>query len=199
MRLKPVPFFTVAFRSEIRVVFIVQTELAAYALSTALTGWGCPNTVELVNGEYDRLNGQRVAILPANNEAGKRVSQVIAMSLDGIAQAIKIVDLPDIPEGAGVEEWIIQGGTSSSLASVVENAPVCTPGAAKVRGSVADAEDFLSSFLVDGPMPALDVRTAAEAMGISYGTLRRAADRLGVSRRKAGGRFGGDPRWYWHL
>jgi hypothetical protein len=66
-------------------------------------------------------------------------------------------------------------------------------------GPREEAEGFLQEILGEGPMPAREVRKQAEDVGVSYATLRRAKDRLGVRAHKLGGRFGGDPRWYWEL
>jgi putative DNA primase/helicase len=62
-----------------------------------------------------------------------------------------------------------------------------------------DAEDFLRTVLGDGPRLATDVEKEAKEAKISFATLRRAKDNLGVKSRKFGGKFGGDAKWYWTL
>jgi hypothetical protein len=55
------------------------------------------------------------------------------------------------------------------------------------------ATDLLQALLGDGPMPSTDLETEAQGAGISWSTMNRAKDRLGiVARRK-------DDRWYWAL
>ena len=66
-------------------------------------------------------------------------------------------------------------------------------------GARAGAEDFLRELLADGPVKAKDVRREARDAGVSDRTLDRAKAQLGVRATKAGGRFGGDPAWYWEL
>jgi AraC-like DNA-binding protein len=44
---------------------------------------------------------------------------------------------------------------------------------------LCDAVDCLEELLHHGPLPAAEVQAAAEARGISYGTLRRAFRELG--------------------
>lgn len=66
-------------------------------------------------------------------------------------------------------------------------------------GPREEAEGFLRELLADGPVRAKRVRAQAEGAGLSWMTVRRAADRLGVTREKAGGHFGGDPGWFWSL
>jgi hypothetical protein len=60
----------------------------------------------------------------------------------------------------------------------------------------ADAEGFLRELLAAGSMASADVEQQAKAAGISWRTLRRAADAIGVKRWKEGG---ADGRWFWRL
>src|SRR5262245_7622464 len=62
-----------------------------------------------------------------------------------------------------------------------------------------DAEEFLLEVLSGGPIPAKDVVLEASKAGIPKATLDRAKARVGVKSRKSGGRFGGDPTWYWEM
>jgi putative DNA primase/helicase len=57
------------------------------------------------------------------------------------------------------------------------------------------AADFLDELLADGPVPTNDVQKAATAAGLSWATVRRAADKLGVTAEKVG--IGGG--WAWRL
>jgi DNA repair protein RadA/Sms len=59
-----------------------------------------------------------------------------------------------------------------------------------------DAQSFLSEILRDGPMLTQEILTQAKEAGISEDTLRRAKDKLGVSRRKNAGACG---KWEWFL
>jgi hypothetical protein len=62
--------------------------------------------------------------------------------------------------------------------------------------ALADALDLLRDVLAEGPVAALEVRAAAERAEISYATLRRAKDALGIVARKARTPDGG---WLWAL
>ena len=66
-------------------------------------------------------------------------------------------------------------------------------------GGLAGAEAFLEELLAEGPAPSKDVFAQARQAGVSDITLKRAKAALGVKAHKAGGRFGGDPAWYWEL
>ena len=63
----------------------------------------------------------------------------------------------------------------------------------------ATAEEWLRDVLSAGPVPSIEVKDQAASAGLSWATVRRAQGSLGVRPTKAGGRFGGDPRWYWEL
>ena len=55
------------------------------------------------------------------------------------------------------------------------------------------AADLLQALLEDGPMASTDLEREAQGAGISWSTMNRAKDKLGiVARRK-------DGRWYWAL
>lgn len=58
------------------------------------------------------------------------------------------------------------------------------------QGAVAEAAEFLSEHLADGPKPSVWVEAAAEKVGIKQRTLDRARRLLAVGKRKRGGRGG---------
>ena len=58
-----------------------------------------------------------------------------------------------------------------------------------------EAESFLQELLEAGPVPAKQVKTEADAAGLSWATVRRAKDRLGIKPHKAGMEAG----WHWSL
>jgi len=61
------------------------------------------------------------------------------------------------------------------------------------RPALEEAKDFLLDYLTDGAMPALDVQAAAQAIGISPASLRRARKELGITPQKSG--MAGEWRW----
>ncbi len=211
--MKKAPYFSVALDPSTRVIFVVQTEGAREALVGILTASGRTVTTETIEDEQSAVHahfrGKLVAILPANDVTGRRHAQLFAGRLAGIAEAVKVIELPGLPVSGDVCDWIAQGGTAASLAKLVQQALFWTPSQqstacgfrsdtrARGKGAGTAAADLLVTLLSEGPRPAKEVQEAAVEAGLSFGTLRRAADRLGITRRKAGGRFGGDPRWYW--
>jgi hypothetical protein len=64
------------------------------------------------------------------------------------------------------------------------------------RSERKEAKEWLREYLGDGQAPAEEVERAARRVGISHTTLWRAAESLGMKRRKLGGRGAG---WEWSL
>ena len=62
-------------------------------------------------------------------------------------------------------------------------------------GSEGGVNDFLRSLLADGPVSAKSIKADADGAGYAWRTVHRAADRLGVERRKDGMKGG----WVWAL
>jgi hypothetical protein len=64
------------------------------------------------------------------------------------------------------------------------------------------AEDFLRDLLASGPLAVKDIEAEAKNAGLSWRTLRRARQKLGVRaerRAEAGDGLAGAGRWYWTL
>jgi archaellum biogenesis ATPase FlaH len=59
-----------------------------------------------------------------------------------------------------------------------------------------EASEWLRDFLADGPRGAADVRSQTRLVGLTWITVRRAADAIGIVKRKVGGRGAG---WEWAL
>jgi putative DNA primase/helicase len=79
-----------------------------------------------------------------------------------------------------------------------EEALAAASGVSKKLPALTDAEDFLRVLLGAGPIPVKDIRREATDAGISYASLRRAADTLGVKSRRTGG-IAGQGFWVWEL
>ena len=68
--------------------------------------------------------------------------------------------------------------------------------------SLAEAESFLRDLLADGPLAAKKIEAEAENAGLSWRTVRRAQQALGIRaerRAEAGDGLGPAGRWYWTL
>ena len=66
-------------------------------------------------------------------------------------------------------------------------------------GAGIDAEEFLREALASGAVAVIDLKADAKEAGLSWATIRRAKDRLGiVAKRESHGRDGGG-RWTWAM
>jgi len=61
--------------------------------------------------------------------------------------------------------------------------------------AMTEAKEFLREELADGPRAADEIKKAASAAGLSWRTVRRAQERLGIKPKKAGLKEG----WIWQL
>jgi len=64
-----------------------------------------------------------------------------------------------------------------------------------IEGDSGDVDDFLRGLLADGPASAKQVKVDADGAGYAWRTVQRAAQRMGIDRRKEGMRGG----WVWSL
>ena len=71
----------------------------------------------------DYLANANVIVLPDNDEAGKKHAEEVANAVSSIAESIKILQLPNLPEKGDVSDWIKNGGTSDKLFSLALDTP----------------------------------------------------------------------------
>lgn len=75
--------------------------------------------------EYNTyFKGKRVIILPDNDKPGRDHALQVAKNLKGIAESVKVVELPGLKEKDDVSDWIVQGGTKEKLLEIVKETPI---------------------------------------------------------------------------
>jgi hypothetical protein len=67
------------------------------------------------------------------------------------------------------------------------------------RSAIEAAEEFLREVLAGGPVPQKELKVDAEGAGLSWATVRRAKDRVGVIVRRESEGASGAGRWLWSL
>ncbi len=119
---------------------------------------------------YDRYFLKRdVVLLADNDDPGRAHANHIADCLYHKANSVKVVVLPDLPEGGDVSDWFDQGYTLDELLYTCHEAPFWEPVKEEVPGwqlrSLRDAYGDLPpyEFLVDGviQIPSLTIVYAA--------------------------------------
>src|SRR5579862_146266 len=83
------------------------------------------------------FTGAKVAILPDNDEPGRRHAEDVAQSLYGSAAEIRVVELPGLPEKGDVSDWLNAGHTLDELRELVKATAAWLP---DERASNAQAE-----------------------------------------------------------
>jgi putative DNA primase/helicase len=67
------------------------------------------------------------------------------------------------------------------------------------RSAQSEAEEWLRDLLANGAVPAKQVKTDAAAAGLSWATVRRAKDRIGVHVERVSEGFAKGGHWNWRL
>ena len=68
----------------------------------------------------DTLAGRKVAILVDNDDTGHQHVAKVAKSLAEKAALVKVIELPRLPEGGDVSDWLDAGGTADELLAIVD-------------------------------------------------------------------------------
>jgi hypothetical protein len=67
------------------------------------------------------------------------------------------------------------------------------------NGALGRAQSFLATMLSAGPVPVDAIKKAADGNGITWATVRRAKDAIGIDAKRLSVGFGGDGHWEWSL
>jgi AAA domain-containing protein len=68
-----------------------------------------------------------VLIIPDNDDVGRKHAQEVARHLIRVAQRIRILDLPGLPDKGDVTDWLAAGGTRQELERLADRAPDWSP------------------------------------------------------------------------
>jgi hypothetical protein len=93
----------------------------------------------------EALRGRRVVVLPDNDDAGRGHARQVGQHLQGVAASVQLLELPDLPQGGDVSDWLAAGGTAEELLRLAHSAPpfwsgADTAGPAEARGPDLPAE-----------------------------------------------------------
>jgi hypothetical protein len=81
----------------------------------------------------EALRGHPVAILPDNDDPGRKHAAEVAAALAGIAESVRVVALPGLPPKGDVSDWLAAGGTPEQLKALATKAPEGVPVAVSHR------------------------------------------------------------------
>lgn len=149
---------------ECEFIYIVEGERDADNVSklglVATTNSGGPGRWRKEYSSF--LKGALVFILPDNDEKGRDHAQEVARALHGVATGVWIVELPDLPKGGDVSDWVrrrkSEGADNEEIRQELEELAVqaeeWTPAENKNRAGVQKAEEALQALWALGKDPA---------------------------------------------
>lgn len=146
-------------------------------------------------GSIGIVGAARVGLIVAEDpdDASRRILAVAKCNLAGRASALAYVIEEHPIERCGHIRWL--GTTRHSADQLV--APRVDDGAdARPR---ALAAEFLTDLLAEGPMAVQDVKRAAQDAGLTWGTVRRAQEDLGITPTKVGRPGDREQWWQWAI
>jgi putative DNA primase/helicase len=88
------------------------------------------------------LQGRNVAVLPDNDKPGRNHAQQVAITLQGIAASVRLVDLPNLPPKGDVSDWVAAGGTKDALGRLALAAPVWTQAAVQAWPEILSLDEL---------------------------------------------------------
>jgi DNA primase len=137
----------IAALAEKNTILIVEGEAKADLLSS----WNVPATCcaggagkwRAEHSEF--LRGADVAILPDNDERGRLHLDSIGKSLRGIANSIRVLDLPNLPSKGDIIDWAKQGGAAEQLRELIAREAKPWTQQESAGASVSDGFDSFDS------------------------------------------------------
>lgn len=80
------------------------------------------------HAEYaELLRGADVLILCDNDSSGRAHGDQVGQSLVGVAERVRLLDLPGLPAKGDVSDWVAAGGTREAFDALAENAKTWAP------------------------------------------------------------------------
>jgi hypothetical protein len=126
-----------------------------------------------------------------------RVKSNIGPDGDGFRYSLEQAPLEEAPEisASGIAWGEAVKGTAAELLAKLEG---LEPGKGD-SPAMSEAKGFLQDRLAAGSMLQKAIKAEAEGAGISWATVRRAKDALGVQAEKAPAKPGADSPWQWRM
>jgi len=124
-----------------RRVFVVEGEKDVHTLERwDLTATTNPQGAGKWHPRFtEALDGAQVVILPDNDEEGRKHARKVAQEVIPVAESIRIVELPDLPEKGDVTDWAEAGHTPDELRQTVHETPPFEP---QENGQASPSADF---------------------------------------------------------
>jgi hypothetical protein len=124
-----------------RRVFVVEGEKDVQTLERwDLTATTNPQGAENWHPRFtEALDGAQVVILPDNDEEGRKHARKVAQEVIPVAEGVRIVELPNLPEKGDVTDWAEAGHMPDELRQIVHETPPFEP---QENGQASPSADF---------------------------------------------------------
>ena len=147
---------------EAKPVFIVEGEKDVHTLKDLGAGFTATTCAGGANGWRDEFKeyfkGRYVAIIPDNDEPGRKFAETVAKSIHKVAKSVKVVHIPGLPDKGDITDWVNQGHTYDDLMELCDNTPEYEPSPDVVADVVAEV-NRLHGAAIDG-FPLTDLGNA---------------------------------------
>ncbi|KPK74572.1 MAG: hypothetical protein AMJ89_05920 [candidate division Zixibacteria bacterium SM23_73] len=174
------PLLTLARKYHVAVVGIMHcnknTSLQVlYRIMGSMGFMAMAGSVWVIARDREDEEQKRRFFAPLKHRLGPE-QKALAFRLDNLGKVAKVVfESEPVEEDFDIEEALVPQERASETKR---------------------AKKFLLSTLKDGPMPTKEIKSAARDEGISWGTLRKAKEKMGI-RASKGKEEGG--KWFWEL
>lgn len=189
--------------AEVRGVLEPLAELAArkrvaIVAVTHFSKGAAARAIDRVTGSIAFVAAARSAFMIVRdpNEAERRlfvpIKSNVAGEGSGLAFRIAGTVTGNVPTSVVMwDEEKVEGSADDTLAAISD--------ADKRKSARMEAEEFLRKFLSETPVPVSEIRSAADAAGVTWAAVRRTQKAMGVlvRRQSAGNRGAG--QWTWSL
>ena len=155
-------------------IFIVEGEKCADELSrqgllATTNSGGAGNWKPILNHHFQ---GRDVVIIPDNDTAGRTHAQKVAQNLFGVANSLKILELPGLPEKGDVFDWLANGNEPQDLISLAGQAAIVDQSPIE---SVDESQDYYTFLTVSDlyrlpePRPLVEGLISENSFCVMYG------------------------------
>lgn len=183
-----------------KAIFVTEGEKDADALAAlGLTATTCAQGAGKWRTGYNRwFADKRVCILPDNDDPGRKHAHDVAGQLHGLAEVVKVIELPGLPAKGDVSDWLAAGGTLEALLGMVKAAPAWKDAAAALedvhvdqgcgevirlrKGALGEAVDACEAILARADLPTQYRTYQRGGQLVRVATLPAAATTGGIAR-----------------
>ncbi len=102
-----------------------DVETARKRLGVVATTSGSTSSWKL--GFRAHYTGADVVVIPDKDDPGRKYAEAVAQDLLQVAKSVKMVHLPDLPEGGDLTDWLDSGHTPEEFFTVVEETEIFAP------------------------------------------------------------------------